>query len=272
MTPVTRSPVSSAGRLDLWLELDGATAGWGERLAGALVLQGTRGREHVAHAEVRLTSPPVSVRHGELFSFDLDATEWRDFLLAAEDRIRLPFCLTIPWGLELPSYLDVAGKVVVDRNTHGAVGVEVRVAPPPLFVRVAGALSRTTGLTMGRWTLTEDRDGAAVQLHRPVASTAQLKSAELQLRLVDEKLIAVLRVEWSGRGLSRLWTGRTAPRTSTFRFPIPHESEEQMDRFFHQELLPHLEQRPSGSLPIPAQTAGADEDQLPRIVFEAPEA
>jgi len=230
-------------------------------------MQGTRGREHVSHAEVRLISPTVSFGNRVLFTLDLASAEWQDFLISAEDRVRLPFFITIPWGLEFHRYENLVGKVIIRKNVRGTVGVEIQIVPPAPFRRAAEALSRTIGLAIDSWQVTEDGVGATARLIRTRASSAKLKSAVLQLQVEEETLLAYLRAEWPS-GPAGLWNGRSAHRTSSFRFRIPQEADQQAEDFFRKELLPQLEQGPSGSLPIPAQTTGTVVDQLPRIVPE----
>jgi hypothetical protein len=329
------SPISSAGKLTFWLEVEQTRAAWEERITGALVLQGTQGTEHVSEAGVCLHSPPVSVTSGKLCSVELDATRWTDILVGANDTLRLPFAVTMPGGINIYAETDLVGSVILHapptpeaRQTvrvvtppvsdftaatlahlHGfrvvaknivrstlsftwpgdlpvpaepnqmgslvlrpprpsAVGLTVRVAPPPAFAWTAAALARLTGLTGGRWVSLDEDVGASMLLRRGSNHSTALKAAELQLRLVEGELCGVLQVEWSGRALSGFWPGRSAHRRQVFRFQLPYDTEAQIEQFLAEELLPRLTQRSDGNLPIPAETTLPDEHQLPRIVSE----
>lgn len=263
-----QSPIACAGRLDVWLELDTSSAAWEERIQGALVLRGTRGMEHVSLAEVRLDSPPINTQGDACFTLELDSTRWGDFLVGAGENIRIPFFLTVPWGVGFDVEADLIGKVWVHDKLAASVGVTVRFLPPQLFVHAAEAFARTTGLVVQHWYVTDQGDGAIARLGRTKGNAASLKAAELWLCASEGELHCRLRAEWSGPKLGSLWRGHP-PNELSYRFRLSPESPEVMEHFFRQELLPLLQQRQSGSFPVPAGTTATSEEQLPRIVPEA---
>jgi hypothetical protein len=261
--------IASAGRVDVWLELESHSAAWEERLSGALVLRGTRGVEHVALAEVRLASPPIALQGGAAFALELDSTRWEDFYLGAEETTRIPFYLTVPWGVGFDAEAELAGKVVIRDGLSAGVSVRVRFLPPETCVQAAEALARVTGLAVQHWTLDAEEEAVVAQLGRPKGTASELKAAELRQYFDERGLHCRLSVEWPAARLPAFRAGSGSDHAS-YRFRLPAGAAEEVETFFRRELLPWLLRRQSGSFPIPTEGGMVHEEQLPRIPSEPP--
>lgn len=261
--------IASAGRVDVWLELESHSAAWEERLAGALVLRGTRGVEHVALAEVRLASPPIALQGGATFALELDSTRWEDFYLGADETTRIPFHLTVPWGVGFETEAELAGNVVIRDGLSAGVSVRVRFLPPQPCLQAAEALGRVTGLVVQRWTLDAEEEAVVAQLVRPRGTAPELKSAELRLYYDERGLHCRLFVEWPPARLPTFRVGSGSEQAS-YRFRLPAGAPAEVESFFGRELLPWLQRRQSGSFPIPTEGGVLREEQLPRIFPEPP--